>query len=145
MQLRSRLGQTVVAGAVLLAAALAAGCGSDDESPSKLGASNATASTKTSSSESERVAVSMKDNFFEPKDISVERGEAITFAVKNDGQAIHDMHIMSLTAEGKDFMSNTTVQPGESSSSTATFSKAGTLKFQCDFHLPDMVGTITVK
>ena len=61
------------------------------------------------------------------------------------GQAIHDLHIMSQTAEGKDFMSNATVQPGESSTFTATFSKAGTLKFQCDYHLPDMVGTITVK
>ena len=70
---------------------------------------------------------------------------AITFVAKNEGQAIHDMHILSFSAEGKDIISNSTIQPGETSTFKATFSKAGVLKFQCDYHLPDMVGTITVK
>lgn len=122
-------------------AAVAVGCGGAEEA-SKAGAGS---SGKASRGESETVAVSMKDNFFEPKDITVERGEAITFNLKNDGQAIHDMHIMSLAAEGKDFMSNVTIPPGESSSFKATFTKTGSLKFQCDYHLPDMIGTITVK
>jgi plastocyanin len=138
MGLRWRLRPVVLFGVITLAA-LAVACGGEG------GSSSSTGSSKASSGESETVAVSAKDNFFEPKEITVERGEAVTFNVKNDGQAIHDMHIMSLAAEGKDFMSNTTIQPGESASFTATFSKTGTLKFQCDYHLPDMVGTITVK
>jgi plastocyanin len=134
------LRRLIVLGAVAVAA-VAAGCGGAEEA-SKAGTAS---SGKAAGGESETVAVSMKDNFFEPKDITVERGEAITFNLKNEGQAIHDMHIMSLTAEGKDFMSNVTIPPGETSSFKATFTKTGSLKFQCDYHLPDMVGTITVK
>jgi len=144
MQMRhpSRRG-AVTAGLVLLTA-LAVACGADSQSVSKTNSPTPSVG-KASSGDGEKVAVSLKDNAFDPKDISVEHGEAVTFTVKNEGQAIHDMHILSTAAEGKDFISNATIQPGESSSFTATFSKAGTLKFQCDYHLPDMAGTITVK
>lgn len=141
MQLGWRLRSAVLFGVVALTAAAAA-CGGGETSEPKTSPSGA---TKASSGEATTIAVSLKDNFFEPKEITVERGKAITFNAKNEGQAIHDMHIMSQAAEGKDFISNTTIQPGADSSFTATFSKAGTLKFQCDYHLPDMVGTITVK
>ncbi len=141
MQLGWRLRPVVLFGVTALTA-VAVACSGGGESGSKTTSSG---SPKASGGGSETIAVSMKDNFFEPKEISVERGKAITFNVKNEGQAIHDMHIMSQAAEGKDFVSNTTVQPGTNSSFTATFAKAGTLKFQCDYHLPDMVGTITVK
>ncbi len=91
------------------------------------------------------IAVSMKDNLFEPKDIKVKAGDTISFVAKNDGIAIHNMMIQSSTTEGKDFASAAAVNPGDTSKFTATFAKKGTVKFICAYHLPDMAGTITVE
>ncbi len=91
------------------------------------------------------VQVSMKDNFFEPKEITVNAGDTIEFEAKNDGIAIHNMMIQSSAVEGKDYSSAAAVNPSEESKFTATFTKPGTHKFICAYHLPDMVGTITVK
>lgn len=98
----------------------------------------------TSDSKAQTVTVTLKDNAFEPNAITVEQG-TVTFEVKNTGAAIHNMHIISNTVEGKDFSSKPMIEGGQSDRYTATFTKSGTIKFQCDFHLPDMVGTITVK
>lgn len=95
-------------------------------------------------SKAQTIAVTMKDNIFEPKEITVEKG-AVTIELKNAGAALHNMHIMSSGAEGKDFMSKATIEGGAADKFTATFTKPGTYKFQCDFHVPDMAGTITVK
>jgi plastocyanin len=55
------------------------------------------------------------------------------------------MHVLSKDGEGKDFASDALVSPGQSSTFEVTFTKTGTYDFQCDYHLPDMVGTITVE
>lgn len=94
---------------------------------------------------STEVTVIMKDNVYEPKTITVPVNKEIEFKVKNQGQAIHNMHILSKAAEGQDFQSATIVNPGADNEFKAKFTKAGTYNFQCDFHLPDMAGTITVK
>jgi plastocyanin len=94
--------------------------------------------------EAEEIAVSMKDNFFEPKEITVKVGKTVEFKTKNDGTAIHNMKILSKAAEGKDFMSDQIVNPGDDSDFKATFTKTGTYDFQCDYHVPDMVGVIKV-
>ena len=88
---------------------------------------------------------SMKDNVFEPKEITVERGKTITFVAKNEGTVVHNMMIQSSATEGKDFISTAMVNSGEESKFTATFTKAGVVKFICAYHQPDMSGTITVK
>jgi plastocyanin len=75
----------------------------------------------------------------------VKAGQPVKFVVKNQGTNIHNMHILSQATEGKDFSSDLTVNPGAESEFTATFTKTGQVKFQCDFHVPDMVGTITVQ
>lgn len=134
---------TAMAGLVLTVA-LVAGCGSaaEPDSASKQGGSSGGGgATKGPVS----IEVELQDNLFAPTEITVDRGQQVNFEVENKGQAIHNMHIISSAVEGKDYASNPTVQPGESSKFTATFTKAGTLKFQCDYHLPDMVGTITVR
>jgi plastocyanin len=128
---------------LVLTVALAAGCGSPaSDSASKQAGTPAGGAAK---GQPVTVEVELKDNFFEPTEITVDRGQQVNFTVKNEGQAIHNMHILSSVAEGKDYASNPTVQPSESSQFSATFTKAGTLKFQCDYHLPDMVGNITVR
>lgn len=127
---------------------LSIACGGSDDKEEGGAASTVTSTKATATPSNEgkaqTVKVTMKDNFFEPKEISVDEG-TVTFELKNEGTAIHNMHILSKAAEGKDYMSKTTIEGGASDKFTATFTKSGSIKFQCDFHLPDMVGTITVK
>jgi plastocyanin len=39
------------------------------------------------------IAISMKDNLFEPADLTVKAGESVTINLTNDGVAIHNMRI----------------------------------------------------
>jgi len=148
MHIKSWLRPLIVAGLGVAVFTLAVGCGGGDDEESEGGSVSTPAATTSSGGGSEgkaqTVKVTLRDNFFEPKEISVEEG-TVTFELKNEGTAIHNMHILSKTAEGKDYMSKTTIEGGASDKFTATFTKSGSIKFQCDFHLPDMVGTITVK
>jgi plastocyanin len=91
------------------------------------------------------IEVAMHDNYFEPTEIEIPRNQTVEIVAKNEGIAIHNLHIISLAEEGKDFISDPIVNPGSESRFEVRFTKAGTYKFQCDFHLPDMVGTITVR
>jgi len=133
-------GRALVTAALLLAAAALVSCSSGGDTNDTAGG----ATKAAPGGGAQTVTVTLKDNVFEPKQITVERS-AVTFEVKNTGIAIHNMHILSSSVEGKDFSSSAIVNPGATDKFTATFTKSGTIKFQCDFHLPDMVGTITVK
>ncbi|TAJ17001.1 MAG: hypothetical protein EPO65_12120 [Dehalococcoidia bacterium] len=134
-------GRALAVAGLLASAVVLSACSSGGESKEKGGSeSKATASA----AKAQTVAITLKDNVFEPKDITVEEG-TVTFEVKNTGAAIHNMHITSTPSEGKDFSSKPIIEAGSSDKFTATFTKKGIVKFQCDFHLPDMVGTITVK
>lgn len=93
----------------------------------------------------ESVKITLKDNLFEPKALTVPVGKSFDIELKNSGAAVHNMHILSQSKEGKDFSSNATINPGTDSKFTVKFTKAGTYNFQCDYHVPDMVGTITVQ
>ena len=87
--------------------------------------------------------VAMKDNVFEPKTFTVSAGQAVTFNLKNNGPSMHNMHILSDDSDPK----GATTQPfeaGKTAQLTVKFPKKGTYKFQCDLHVPDMAGTITV-
>lgn len=154
MRRKNRVMRMLIIAVALIALPLAMACGGDGDSDAS---SNGDATTEASSNsngdndgnsngggEAQTVTISMQDNFFEPKDITVKQG-TVTFEVTNDGAAIHNMHILSSEVEGEDFMSETTIVGGASDTFTATFTKSGEIKFQCDFHLPDMVGTITVE
>ena len=43
----------------------------------------------------ESIKVIMKDNLFEPKALTVPAGKSVQIEVKNEGQAVHNMHILS--------------------------------------------------
>jgi plastocyanin len=97
------------------------------------------------------IAVSMKDNLFEPAELTVKAGEAVTINLTNDGVAIHNMRIAG--ADGKyntddDGISDPDiVQSGGTAKLDWTApAQPGQVKFQCDFHVTvGMVGTITVQ
>jgi plastocyanin len=91
------------------------------------------------------IEVLMKDNVFEPTAIRVRAGQTVTVTANNVGLAIHNMIVQTRDAEGRDFMSDTIVNPGEESVFEMTISTPGSYQFICAFHLPEMVGTVTVE
>ncbi len=140
-----------LAAGVVAAVMLGTACGGDDDGAkptktieAKTPGGSGTAATAPSTDKEQKVQVLYKDNFFDPKDITVPAGTKIKFETKNVGAAIHNMVILSKDGEGKDYSSDTMVLPGKESDFEVTFKKKGTYKFQCDYHVPDMVGTITV-
>ena len=142
MRMRS-WGRAFTAAGLLASAMLLASCSSSGDAKEESGG-GAAKPASSGGGKAQTVVITMKDNVFEPKDITVEEG-TVTFEVKNTGAAIHNMHITSTASEGKDFSSKPIIEAGTTDKFTATFTKEGVVKFQCDFHLPDMVGTITVK
>lgn len=112
--------------------------------PSGGGGSTGGAGGTSGGGAAKTIEVVMKDNFFEPKEITVPVNTTIKFVAKNAGAAVHNMHILSAAKEGKDFKSDLLVNPGQTSQFEAKFTKTGKYDFQCDYHLPDMVGVVTV-
>jgi plastocyanin len=96
------------------------------------------------------IAVSMGDNFFDPEEISVAAGADLTFAITNDGSAIHNMRVAGADNEydsDDDAVSDPDiVTSGDSATLTWTApDSAGVIDFRCDFHPTDMVGKIIVE
>jgi len=86
------------------------------------------------------VDVEMTDNKFVPSTMTFSVGQQVEFVVNNAGAAIHDMRI-----EKTEFKSEPVINPGTTSTFTAMFTEAGVYTFVCDYHLPGMVGEITVE
>jgi plastocyanin len=93
--------------------------------------------------------ISLKDNFFEPKEFTVSEGAEVTFNITNDGTAIHNMRVAGADNEfntDDDAESDQIIAAGATSTLEWTAAaESGTYDFQCDYHLPDMSGTITVE
>src|SRR3990172_2860740 len=97
------------------------------------------------------IAVSMKDNLFEPAELTVNAGEAVTINLTTDGVGVHTMRIAG--ADGNYNTDDDAVSDpalvnagGTAVVNWTAPAQAGEVKFQCDFHLAlGMVGTITVQ
>jgi len=80
------------------------------------------------------IQIEMGDNFFDPAEVTAAPGEAITFEITNIGAAIHNFAIAGGPNSG-------IVAAGASATVTYTMGDAD-VQFVCEFHPPDMVGTI---
>ena len=125
-----------VVASLTLVLALAA-CANDDDNDAANGDTNAGDPVTD-------ITIDMGDDWFEPDHFTVRVGESVTVTVDNIGDAIHNMVILSSDAEGENFASDAIVNPGETDTFEFTFTTPGTYDFQCDYHLPEMVGTVTV-
>jgi len=101
------------------------------------------------------IEITMRDSVFDPKTISVERGEEVTFRFVNRGSLEHEAFIgeaseqkahereMGDDGEGSGHhMGGTTfvsVQPGKSAVLTHTFTERGTTLIGC--HVPGHYGS----
>lgn len=136
----------------LLLVPLAAACGGDDDEGGSTITPGATATKDgdngdngDNGGEAREIEVVMTDNIFTPKEIKVPVNTTIKFTAANKGTAIHNMHVLSKDAEGKDFSSDLIVNAGAASTFEAKFTKKGVIDFQCDYHLPEMAGKIVVE
>ena len=81
------------------------------------------------------VQVSVKDDRFDPRDITVNVGDVVEW--KRVGNHTH-----TVTADDGSFDSGD-LAPNQVF--TQTFSKAGTVPYHCEIHSPGMAGTVSVK
>ena len=90
-----------------------------------------------------RVTIVMKDHRFEPAEIRVPTNTVVLVTAVNEGSAVHNM-LVSGPHGGPQFRSDVRVSSGDSSTFEVEFPTPGSYRFSCGFHLPGMVGAITV-
>ena len=144
---------------ILSIALLAAACGGgdDDGGTSETPAADETAADDADDAGPASFDVSMGDtiepeitNFFEANTFTVSPGQEVTFNLTNDGAAIHNMRIAGGDGEyntDDDTVSDPDLfQAGDSGTLVWTApDEPGEIIFRCDFHLLDMIGTISVE
>jgi plastocyanin len=108
----------------------------------------AAASTPATEPADEAIAIDLKDNVFEPKELTVSAGANVTFTLDNLGTLPHNMHIANAggSFDGGDVSAPELILAGQKG--TLTWSAPGTpgtYAFRCDVHPVEMTGTITVQ
>ena len=140
---------TVVVAALVALIATACGGGSDDHSSMKMDGSSG--STAAGGAPTRIVDIDMVDIAFDPKTLSVQRGERLEFVFHNKGKIIHDAFVGDTAAQadhekemhedgsmsGEHGMGETaiTVDPGQTGRLTYTFDEPGTIEIGC--HQPN--------
>jgi plastocyanin len=149
-QFMRALKQSLMVIALLVVSALAAGaCGSDPQTKSVAPASTAPESPSVAApagTESANTLVeTATDNKFGQTNLSIRAGEKYTLALRNAGQAVHNLRIENVKgSDGKD-VAVPLVEPGKTASTTFSVSAPGTYQFVCDVHPAEMRGTLTVQ
>ena len=96
------------------------------------------------------LAVSMRDNSFDPDAYIIASGASVTFDITNDGGAIHNMRIAGADNaydSDDDAVSDPDLLAGgdEAVLTWTSPSEAAEIDFRCDFHPVEMTGTLTVQ
>ncbi len=125
---------------LVLAVALLGACGGDDDDGGATAPTATTAPNGNGNVVGDELDVIMHDNYFEPAEFTIAVGQTVSITAINEGIAVHNMAVLNT-----DFKSDAIVTPGGESTFEVRFDTPGTYPFQCDYHLPDMVGTITVR
>ncbi len=96
------------------------------------------------------LTVTEVDTQFKETEFTVKAGSSVTFNIKNEGAATHNMRIAG--PDGRyntedDAVSNPQAVPGGQTATIAwqAPSQPGSIIFHCDFHPDQMKGTITVQ
>jgi len=97
-----------------------------------------------------RFNVTMGDNFYEPNKFTVKAGQKLTFQLKNEGIAIHNMRVSGAdnkyNTEDDALSDPTQIRPGDTGRLEWTApDKAGEIKLRCEFHPTDSTGIIKVE
>ncbi len=108
------------------------------------------ASSPTAAAPANTVALTLTDNAFSQRAITVAAGSKVTFQLSNQGKVPHNMQIAGADGNfaGKSTVNSSPelINPGATATLTWTVpATAGTYQFRCEVHPTDMTGTITVK
>ena len=125
----------VIAAVVLL---LTAACGDDTDTNSEDGAGAAGAPSTSYS-------VVTTDNKFNITRMTVPANQQVTVTVRNDGQALHNWHVLNVKDAAGEEIETKLLKKGESATVTFTLSAPGQYTFRCDTHPVEMKGTLTVQ
>jgi plastocyanin/quinol monooxygenase YgiN len=97
--------------------------------------------------------VGLQDNKFTVTDITIPPGQDVVLPLRNQGKAIHNMHV-SVNGQYDQTICETggpapcsdpsQIRAGQEGTITLNLA-AGTYNFRCDFHPTEMTGTITVR
>ena len=96
------------------------------------------------------IDVTMGDNFYEPNEFTVKRGQKLTLNLKNDGIAVHNMRVAGADNEyntDDDALSDPDqLSPGDTGTLEWTApDQAGEIDLRCEFHPTDSTGVIMVE
>ena len=85
------------------------------------------------------------DNKYSQTTFTVKANQDVALTLKNQGQAVHNWHLLDvMDANGKE-IKGSLLDPGKSETIDFTIAKPGTYHFQCDVHPADMKGTLVVQ
>lgn len=130
--------------AVMLVAALAAGCGGRGaEQPAQPQQPAGQASPGAEMASGGEVKIVMKDNVYEPTTVTIKAGVEYEFDAPNEGTTVHNLIIQAKDQVGQDFASDIAVNAGQESKFKVKIDKEGTYKMICTYH-PEMVGEVKV-
>ncbi len=118
--------------------------------PEKVVAGSPTPSSGASATPPGSLSVSLLDNKFGQDQLKIGVGATVTFAISNDGSATHNMRIAGPDGEynnDDDAVSDPEIISGGGTATLAWTApeSPGEIPFQCDFHIAQMKGTITVE
>ena len=75
----------------------------------------------------------------------MQAGQPVELTLTNNGQAIHNWHLLNVKdKDGKDILTPL-VNPGQSATIDFTIATPGAYHFQCDVHPTEMTGTLVVQ
>ncbi len=127
---------TMALAAMLLAAACGGGTKSETRATPTAGGGAAPAGA---------IVITATDNKFDKTELTVRANQPVTLTLQNQGQAIHNWHVLNVKdKDGKDITTNL-LPAGQSQTITFTIAQTGTFDYQCDVHPTEMRGKLTVQ
>jgi len=131
---------------VLFAAGVASGIyrQTHTESENKGGVGAQAASTSGGNQSPKPAPEVTTDNKFSVTSYQIAANSPAVITVRNDGKAVHNMHILGITGPNGQDVKTELLQPGQSAGLSFTIAQEGTYNFQCDVHPTEMKGTVTV-
>lgn len=102
-------------------------------------------SAALAASATQRITIIAKDNFFDPKDLTIPANQLVAVTLKNEGTAIHNWQILNVTDKDGKTVKTKLISGGQSDTVVFTMSRTGTFDFYCEVHPVEMRGKITVR
>ncbi len=99
------------------------------------------ASSGGSTGSGQPLPVMARDNVFDPKEISIQRGTTYTLTLTNRGTSAHNWRLIGVAGEPKTDI----IQGGQTARVTFTVNESGTFTMRCDVHPTEMDGQLRVQ